>query len=245
MIQASWGMGKAIHAANAPPIELSAENPLCRFKTLGYSMLPSHKSEDGRMGAVIKKKAADLEPQKAQIEAALNQVLGSKPNVKVTVESIKPLNGDASSEVVFTVQESTQPAAAAPLMGAPVQPPQQPAQTRKVPCHELQTFFSAPAQVQNLQRQGIESVTPKQAFTQAQIDQYLENPPQGIDPRLWKQAQLANPDPKKLIPVPMTGFKSLQNRIACQNNQLKIHQGMINKSADRLSDLEKRYQVKN
>jgi nuclear pore complex protein Nup54 len=41
---------------------------------------------------------------------------------------------------------------------------------------------------------------------------YLENPPQGINIRLWRQAQLDNPDPKKLIPVPMMGFRALQTR---------------------------------
>jgi len=49
----------------------------------------------------------------------------------------------------------------------------------------------------------------------------LENPPQGIDPRLWRQAQLDNPDPKRFLPVPMIGFKSLQTRIKCQEMQAK------------------------
>lgn len=38
-----------------------------------------------------------------------------------------------------------------------------------------------------------------------QMKQYLDTPPKGIDPRMWKQAQIDNPDPHEFIPVPIMG----------------------------------------
>ena len=40
LIQASWGVGKAYYNASAPPVTLTSDNPLCRFKAVGYSALP-------------------------------------------------------------------------------------------------------------------------------------------------------------------------------------------------------------
>ena len=40
-LQASWGSGKAYYAPNAQPVEMTAENPFCRFKTVSYCNLPS------------------------------------------------------------------------------------------------------------------------------------------------------------------------------------------------------------
>ena len=66
---------------------------------------------------------------------------------------------------------------------------------------------------------------------------------QGIDARLWKQAQLDNPSPKKLLPVPMIGFKSLQQRIRSQEGQSKSHQGRLDLVAEDIATLQRRHQV--
>lgn len=208
-----------------PPLDLTAENPLCRFKTIGYSALPSSRNEDGILSAVIKKKASELTPQKNQIVSTLHAILGNKPTMKVVVDGIRSLTQD-SSEVLFYVQESN------PQNG----------HKRKVPTNEIFGFLSQPMNSQNLQKNGFDSVTPKVSFTKEQIKEYLENPPQGIDPRLWKQAQLDNPNPKALIPVPMIGFKALQHRIQCQDLQAKTFQGRLDSIAEQISDLQKRHQ---
>ena len=46
----------------------------------------------------------------------------------------------------------------------------------------------------------------------------------GIDPLLWQQAKLDNPDPDRYIPVPMIGFKELQRRLRHQAEQTKAYQ---------------------
>ncbi len=52
----------------------------------------------------------------------------------------------------------------------------------------------------------------------------------GIDPVLWQQAKLDNPDPTCLIPVPMIGFKEVQRRLQHQQEQTKLHQQRLDVS---------------
>ena len=63
----------------------------------------------------------------------------------------------------------------------------------------------------------------------------------GVDPRVWAQAQMDNPDSSKLIPVPLPGFKSLQSRIKSQEGQAKQQQEKVNNIAEVLLDLKKRH----
>ena len=226
MLQASWGSGKAVYSQTMPPIDLNAQNPLNRFKTIGYSALPSSKADEGLICAIIKKKTSELEPQRAQIAAGISGVLGNRPNVKVVIENIRQCYAGAGSEVVFYVQETNQ----------------QNGQTKRIVSSEIHAFLSQPANAQKMQQMGFESAVPKVAFSEKEVKAYLETPPQGVDPRLWKQAQLDNPDPSKMIPVPLIGFKALQARIACQEQQAKTHQGRLDAIAGEVADVQKRHE---
>ena len=226
MLQASWGSGKAVYSQTMPPIDLTAQNPLNRFKTIGYSALPSSKADEGLICAIVKKKTSELEPQRAQIAAGISGVLGNRPNIKVVIENIRQCYAGAGSEVVFYVQETNQ----------------QSGQTKRVVSSEIHAFLSQPMNAQKMQQMGFESAVPKVAFSEKEVKAYLETPPQGTDPRLWKQAQLDNPDPSKMIPVPLIGFKALQARISCQEQQAKTHQGRLDAIAEEIADLQKRHE---
>lgn len=43
-----------------PPVEYTPENPMCRFKTVGYSRKPSTEPKDGVVSLVLKKKETDI-----------------------------------------------------------------------------------------------------------------------------------------------------------------------------------------
>lgn len=48
-LQALWGKGNAYFAQNAPPVEITSQNFLCRFKAIGYNKMPG---KDNKMGLV-------------------------------------------------------------------------------------------------------------------------------------------------------------------------------------------------
>ena len=113
-------------------------------------------------------------------------------------------------------------------------------QTRKINANDV---FNALNQgniwSQLQQRHSLESLAPKLAFAKEQREEYLKNPPIGVDPRLWKQAQLDNPNKETLVPVPLVGFKSLQSRIKRQEHQAKIYHGRLDEIANDISESQK------
>eukprot|EP00088_Acartia_fossae_P035951 TRINITY_DN370_c0_g1_i6.p1 TRINITY_DN370_c0_g1~~TRINITY_DN370_c0_g1_i6.p1 ORF type:complete len:633 (-),score=194.92 TRINITY_DN370_c0_g1_i6:154-2052(-) len=225
MLQASWGVGKAYYSNNAQPIAITPENPFCRFKSIGYSALPKYNDKDGLVSLAFKKKVTELESGKAALITSISGVLGNKPNIKVSVNSMKATGAD-TAEAVVVIEES-----------APN------GQVRKVPATEMSTFLNQPAQAQNLKTLGVEMVIPKTSISDSDLKDYLATPPKGIDPRLWKQAQDDNPNPKVYIPVPLLGFKSVMQRIKLQEDQAKAHQGRLDCIADDISSLQKKHQA--
>jgi hypothetical protein len=52
----------------------------------------------------------------------------------------------------------------------------------------------------------------------------------GIDPLLWRQAKLDNPDTNRLVPVAMVGFRELQRRLKHQAEETRLHQQRLDVS---------------
>ena len=125
MVQASWGQGKAYYSNQAQPLALEQTNPLCRFKAVGYSVIPKHENSDGLVGMAIGKKASEVEAGRTQLVTSLQGVLGNKPGVTLSVETIKE-TGD-TCEVILTVTETNN------------------GQSRKIPSQDLSNFFTGQA----------------------------------------------------------------------------------------------------
>jgi len=220
MLQASWGKGTAFYSNQAQPVNITPENPFCRFKAIGYSAIPKHDNKDGLVSIMFKKKLSEIESGKTQLVASLTQLLGNKPGVTVNFETAKAV-GSQNTEVVITVTEAGQAGT-----------------SRKVPAQDLHNFLNT--QAANLKTMGVEAVIPKLSFSKADITQYLAEPPCGVDARLWKQAQADNPNPDKLIPVPMVGFKALQTRTNAQEVQAKAQAARLDSIATNIGDLQKK-----
>ena len=138
MLQASWGQGKAYYSNQAQPHTITQDNPLCRFKSVGYSMIPKYENTDGLVALVINKKVGEVEAGKTQLITSLTGVLGNKPGLSVSVENIKE-SGD-NSEVIVTVTENNNGV------------------IRKIPSQDLNTFFTNQAmQLKNLGVQNVYS----------------------------------------------------------------------------------------
>lgn len=220
---AFWGNGKAYYANGAPPYEFTPQNPFCRFKALGYSCLPKSRNEDGLVALILNKKETDVRPQQQQIVDGLHRIMGSQPTLSVCVEGLKPVAENRSEITMYILERSPN------------------GMTRRIPSLDVYTFLNQSNICPVLTSLGIDAVVPKVAPTKEQLKQYLEYPPAGIDPLLWQQAQLDNPDPENIIPVPLVGFGELQKRLKCQEEESRVHQGRLNAIATEISDLQTRH----
>lgn len=223
LIQALWGTGKAYYSINAPPIELDQENPLCRFKAIGYSRIPDADNNDGLVVLSIHKKEKNVSEGKQQLIAFLNGILGNKPNLTVTVDNIKSA-GKKKSQVTILVSEKG-------ITGT----------SRKIPANELVAYLSQPMQKQQLLQNGVKDLFPFVKLEPAQLKEYLDNPPCSIDPRLWKQAQLDNPNPEMYIPVPVIGFQQVKHRLKCQKEETARHRAFLDMAAERIQGLQRQH----
>ena len=96
----------------------------------------------------------------------LQAALGNKPNIKAVINEVQPYSGD-TSQIIFHIIETN--------MGG---------QTRKINANDV---FNALNQgniwSQLQQRHSLESLAPKLAFAKERREDYLKNPPIGVDPR--------------------------------------------------------------
>ncbi|XP_014680788.1 PREDICTED: nucleoporin p54-like [Priapulus caudatus] len=206
-LQAFWGSGKGYYAPNAAPVTFAPDNIFCRFKAIGFSRIPEGRNEEGLCMLIINKKDTEVIQQQQQLVDSLYRLLGSKPTLSVCVEGVKPIP-DNKCEVVMYVLERA-------ATGA----------SRRVPAMDLFSFLNTVRT--QLVGMGIDTVIPKLAPTKEQLAEYLKNPPAGIDPLIWQQAKLDNPNPGLLIPVPMIGFTELYRRLKFQEQETKLHQGRL------------------
>lgn len=223
LIQALWGTGKAYYSINGPPIDLTQENSLCRFKAIGYSRIPNADNNDGLVVLCFNKKEKDVQDGKQQLIVFLNGLLGNKPNLTVTVDNVKS-TGENKSQVTIYVSEKG-------ITGS----------YRKIPANELVAYLSQVMQKQQLVQNGVEDVFPLVKLDPSQLKEYLDNPPCAIDARLWKQAQLDNPNPELYIPVPMVGFQQVKHRLKCQEEETARHRAFLDMAAEKIQSLQRQH----
>ncbi|CAN8005922.1 unnamed protein product [Ixodes hexagonus] len=222
-LQACWGTGKGYFSAQAPPVTFTPENPFCRFKAIGYSALPTSKPEDGLVALVFDKRLEHVQPVQTQLVEGLHRLLGSKPTLSVCVDGLKSLSPDKCELVVYVMERSPSGA------------------VRRVPSNELAAFLDGFSVKPQLTTLGVQAVVSKAAPSKEWLKQYMDNPPSGMDPLLWEQAKLDNPDPDRLIPVPMIGFPELRRRFKLQEHEIKQHQSRLDIIAEDIAEMQRRH----
>ncbi|XP_062540539.1 probable nucleoporin Nup54 isoform X2 [Armigeres subalbatus] len=223
-LQSMLGTGKAFYSQNNAPVDITPSNYLCRFKTMGYTKLPGKENKVGLVGLTTNRPVSQMKSQQQQFITSLNQIFGSKPNIAITVESIKMI-GDNKSQIVIYVEEKSTTSN----------------ETKRIMATEVASYLNQPAPRQQLTTLGVETVVALVLPEEDQLKEYLENPPKGIDPRMWQQAKIDNPDPKRFIPVPMIGFQELKWRIKCQEGETDIHVSYLDKVEKEIEQLKQRH----
>ncbi|XP_042634400.1 nucleoporin p54 isoform X1 [Cyprinus carpio] len=220
-LQAFWGVGKGYYSSSTPPVEFSQENPFCRFKAVGYSCVSDVKDEDGLVALALNKKEADVRSQQQQLVESMHKVLGGNPTLSVNVEGVRALPDDQTEMIIYLVERSPN------------------GTSKRVPASTLYSYMEQLNVKSALQQLGVIMAVSRTALTPAQLKQLLQNPPAGVDPIIWEQAKVDNPDPEKLIPVPMVGFKELLRRLKIQDQMTKQHQTRVDIISNDISELQR------
>ncbi|XP_067846323.1 nucleoporin p54 isoform X1 [Heptranchias perlo] len=220
-LQAFWGTGKGYFHNNLAPVEFTQENPFCRFKTVGFSCIPSNKDEDGLVALTFNKKEADIRNQQQQLVESLHKILGGLQQIIVNVEGVRALPDDQTEMVIYVVERFPN------------------GNSRRVPATNLYSLLEQNIVKSHLMQLGVVVALPRTELSPAQMKQLLQNPPAGVDPIIWEQAKVDNPDPEKLIPVPMVGFKELLRRLKFQDQMTKQHQSRLDIISEDVNELQK------
>ncbi|KAM6346610.1 nucleoporin p54 isoform 3-T4 [Podargus strigoides] len=220
-LQAFWGTGKGYFNNNIAPVEFTQENPFCRFKAVGYCLMPNNKDEDGLVVLVFNRKEVDIRSQQQQLVESLHKILGGNQTLTVNVEGVKTMPDDQTEVIIYVVERSPN------------------GTSRRVPATTLYAHFEQANIKSSLQQLGVSLSMARTELSPAQVKQLLQNPPAGVDPIIWEQAKVDNPDPDKLIPLPMVGFKELLRRLKVQDQMTKQHQTRLDIISEDISELQK------
>uniref|UniRef100_A0A8C4GRQ5 54 kDa nucleoporin n=1 Tax=Dicentrarchus labrax TaxID=13489 RepID=A0A8C4GRQ5_DICLA len=220
-LQAYWGTGKGYYSNNNPAVDFTQENPFCRFKAVGYSCVPVSKDEDGLVVLILHKKEADVRVQQQQLVESLHKVLGSNQTLTVNVDGVKALPSDQTEVIIYVVERSPN------------------GTSKRIPATTLFSYLEQANIKMQLTQIGVAMSVTRTELSPAQLKQLLQNAPAGVDPIIWEQAKVDNPDPEKLIPVPMVGFRELLRRLQIQEQMTKQHQTRVDIISNDISELQK------
>ncbi|KAM8872542.1 nucleoporin p54 isoform 2-T3 [Synchiropus picturatus] len=220
-LQAYWGTGKGFYSNNNPPVDFTLENPFCRFKAVGYSCVPVSKDEDGLVVLVLNKKETDVRSQQQQLVESLHKILGSNQMLSVNVDGVRARPSDQTEVIIYVVERSPN------------------GTSKRIPASTLFTYLEQANVKVQLTQLGVTMSVTRTELSPTQLKQLLQTPPAGVDPIIWEQAKVDNPDPEKLIPVPMVGFKELLRRLQIQEQMTKQQQTRVDIVSNDISELQK------
>ncbi|XP_037608520.1 nucleoporin p54 isoform X2 [Sebastes umbrosus] len=220
-LQAYWGTGKGYYSNNNQPVDFNQENPFCRFKAVGYSCVPVSKDEDGLVVLLLNKREADVRAQQQHLVETLHKVLGSNQTLTVNVDGVKALPNDQTEVIIYVVERSPN------------------GTSKRIPATTLFSYVEQANVKVQLTQIGVAMSVTRTELSPAQLKQLLQNAPAGVDPIIWEQAKEDNPEPEKLIPVPMVGFKELLRRLQIQEQMTKQHQTRVDIISSDISELQK------
>ncbi|OQR71009.1 nuclear pore complex protein Nup54-like [Tropilaelaps mercedesae] len=222
-LQAKWGVGKGFMAQSGPPVTFTPDNPFCKFKAIAYNALPTNRPEEGFVCLLLNKKADEI---KAMTSPSFSELLHKEvirvQELSVFIDSVNETGNSQCNVVIYVLEKSPS------------------GQARKLTSTELLAALESPMSKNALTNLGVMNMAEKTEFSKTQLEQYLAVPPSGIDPLLWEQAKSDNPDPKRMVPVPMIGFEDLRQRM---NSQRELQTGQIcrlERMAQEATELERR-----
>ncbi|CAL8068440.1 unnamed protein product [Orchesella dallaii] len=198
-----WGIGEGHFAPHHPPIPYSNQNILYLFKAVGYSYFYTDSNEDGQVILHLKRPLiAPASPEENEFLSSLQTIVGG-PNIIFRISGRKALPQESCQIILIADDRST---------------------LRRILATELAQVLAQPQIKPQLDRLGVVGISPKVKPSPQQLKAYFENPPGGMDPRIWMKAIEDNPDPQNMIPVPIVGAEALKQRLEAQEKESLQHE---------------------
>jgi nuclear pore complex protein Nup54 len=220
-LQAFYGIGKIFYQNMS--IDVTKDNRLTRFKTIGYSCKPLYKNEDGLVCLIINQKDTQVRTNQKNVTDTLFKIFNSDQSLLIKVEAIKQI-ADDKTELAFYVEQRLSPVNESLKSRVPaMQVFQHLNKQEGVAASTTTSSFNLGGGLgtsnvanslstkqtikQQLEQIGVTSFYPLMGLSDEQIKGYLDKPPAGFDHALWDQGKKKNPNPKKLLPVQIIGFQ--------------------------------------
>lgn len=223
-VQAYWGTGKAYYSKDAAPVELTESLPTQRFKAIGYAQRkadePNSRSLEGMQSFALLLKQDLSDSGVPQLEQNMRMLFGGA-NCNVKIESRKVLPDKKCILTMSILDPST---------------------GRRFPVDQVMNHLMQPQQNQQLNQilsNNLIQLIPLQEVSEKEVEEYLNRVPDGIDPKLWEQAKLNNPDPKKFIPIPLIGFQALNERFKIQQFETQQQRARLRQLSSQVSEIQK------
>ena len=105
-LQAFYGTGKIFYQNMS--IDVTKDNRLTRFKTIGYSCKPLYKNEDGLVSLLINQKDTQVRSNQKNVTDTLFKIFNSDQSLLVRVDAIKQITED-KTELTFYVEQRMSP----------------------------------------------------------------------------------------------------------------------------------------
>lgn len=213
---AACGVSGGYFKADQQPIAYNSNGPFYRFKAIGYNRRSEYRESDGIVALILNVNYDQLSTtsQRQKLIDALNFVCGNNTNVRTHLESVRPLPGDNSTEVLIYVTEKGK---------------------GRISSKELCAYLKQPSQEGQLKSQlCVTEIVARSSMDDAKLRAFLEAPPAGFDAQVWKQAVKENPDPERLIPYPIRGFDQLRRRQELQTAEIRVVERAIDGLKQRL-----------
>lgn len=169
---------------DARPLESTESLPTERPVAIGYAQRKtkdSNEDDDDDYTFEILLKTTIIKSRIPQLERNLSRVFGNTRTVKIE-------NGIALSDnkCILTLSVSDL------------------ATNRKIPSADILRHLCQPKQHQKLSQalsNNLIQIIPLQEVNEEDVEEYLSEVPDGVDPEVWDQAILNNPNPEKYIPI--------------------------------------------
>ncbi|KRZ15854.1 Nuclear pore complex protein Nup54 [Trichinella pseudospiralis] len=218
------GVGKGFYTSNSPAVEFPPQNPFCQFKFVGYNRKLLFKDEDGFIGLLINKSEEDVKNNRQLLCDCLFQIMGNKPSISVQIENIKPAPGNKCYTVIYVMESN-------PSTGV----------KRRISASETFAFFNQSNIKVQLQTQAlVENIEIKAGVMDDKLKEYLAVPPSGFDSTVWRQAQVDNPDPDRLVPWPIQGLNELLARHRLQVQETAFQENCTREIVKNLNMIDER-----